>query len=324
MVIRFVALSVFILLSAGVATADDYPAKPVSVIVPFAPAGVADLVGRPTAEALSRVLKQPFVINNRPGAGGATGNAMVANAKPDGYTLLITLASMVAIPEAEKIGGKPPSYRVDQLLPVALMSSDPSVMVVRGDGPWKSMQDLVDDAKRRPGRLSYSSSGVYGNIHIAAEMLGHSADLKFLHVPYSGGGPANAALVAGQVDFTLSGLVSSTSFIKAGRMRPLAVFGSERLPTLPDVPTLKELGHDVQYYTWCALFAPAGMPAPIVQSLRDAMRQVVKDPTFIGALEKMETPVFHLDGPALQKFIDTDAKRLADAINRIGRLEATK
>jgi tripartite-type tricarboxylate transporter receptor subunit TctC len=311
-------------LSAGVIAADEYPLKPVSVIVPFAPAGVADLVGRPTAEALSRVLKQPFVINNRAGAGGATGNALVANAKPDGYTLLITLASVVAIPEAEKIGGKPPSYRLDQLLPIALMTSDPSVMLARGDSPWKSVQEFVSDAKSRPGKLTYSSSGVYGNIHIAAEMFGHAADIKFLHIPYSGGGPANAALVASQVDFTLAGLVSSTSFIKAGKMRPLAVFGTERLPTLPQVPTLKELGYDVQYYTWCGLFAPAGMPAPIVQTLREAMRQVVRDAQFIGALEKMETPVFYLDAPEFQRFLEVDAKRLAEAIHRIGRLEATK
>jgi tripartite-type tricarboxylate transporter receptor subunit TctC len=305
-------------------TADEYPSKPVNVIVPFPPAGVADLVARPAMQSLSTILKQPFVVNNRPGAGGATGNAQVANAKPDGYTLLFALASMSAIPEAEKIGGKPPTYQLDQFAPIALVTADPMVLIVRGDSPWKALADLLKDAKSRPGKLSYSSSGVYGNIHIGVEMLGHASDTRFLHVPYSGGGPANTALLSSQVDFTTAGLVSSSGFIKSGKARPLAVFGDKRLSAIPEVPTLKELGLDVEFYIWTALFAPAGTPAPIVQKLRDGMRQVAQDQGFKTALEKMDTPVIYLDAPEFKIFWDKDARRLADTIKRIGRLEETK
>lgn len=303
---------------------DDFPVRPITLVIPFPPAGVADLVARPAAQAMQKVLKQPIVVTNRPGAGGAPGNASVVNAKPDGYTVLFTLASLSAIPEAEKISGKTPSYRLDQLTPIGMLSADPPVLVVQGDAPWKTLADLVADAKRRPGALSYSSSGIYGNIHVGVEMFGHASDTRFLHVPFSGGGPANNALLAGQVQFTLSGMNNGGAFMRAGKMRPLAVWGAKRLAELPDVPTLKELGYDVEYYTWTAAFVPAATPAPIVQKLRQALRETASDPDFRAAMEKMQTPVTYLDGPEFQPFWDADAKRLAATIRRIGRLEETK
>ncbi len=303
---------------------DDYPSRPVQIIVPFPPGGVAELNARAAAEVLSRILKQPFVLVNRPGAGGATGNALVANAKPDGYTLLAGLASMVVIPPAERLGGKEPTYQIEQLVPVALISADPMMFIVRTESPLKTIQELIADAKSRPGKPSYASSGIYGNIHLAVEMLAHSANLNFLHVPYAGGGPANTAVLSGQVDFTLAGPASSAAFIKGGKARALAVTGVTRLASFPDVPTLKELGYDVDFNIWCGLLAPAATPAPVMQKLRDAMRQVATDATFKTIMDRISTPIDYRDAPEFQKLYDSDAKRLAETIKRIGRLEMTK
>ena len=307
-----------------VAAQDDFPNKPVQIIVPFPPGGVADLNARPTAEVLTRMLKQPFIVVNRTGAGGAIGYTQVANAKPDGYTLLAALASMVTIPPAERLSGKEPSYQLDQFLPIALISSDPLMFIVRSDSAIRTIQDLFADAKNRPGKLSYGSSGIYGNIHVAAEMVAHAVGLNFLHVPYTGGGPANTAVLAGQVDFTLAGPSSAGGFIRGGKARPLAATGAKRLAAFPDVPTLKELGYDVDFNIWCGLFAPVGTPAPIMQKLREAMRQVAVDGTFKSTMEKLMTPVTYLDAPDFQQLYDSDAKRLAETIKRIGRLEQTK
>ncbi len=320
-----VLLAIVMLLGIVSAQAqDDYPSRPVQIIVPFPPGGVAELNARAAAEVLSRILKQPFVLVNRPGAGGATGNALVANAKPDGYTLLAGLASMVAIPPAERLGGKEPSYQIEQLVPVALISADPMMFIVRTESPLKTIQELIADAKSRPGKPSYASSGIYGNIHLAVEMLAHSANLNFLHVPYAGGGPANTAVLSGQVDFTLAGPASSAAFIKGGKARALAVTGVTRLASFPDVPTLKELGYDVDFNIWCGLLAPAATPAPVMQKLRDAMRQVATDATFKTIMDRISTPIDYRDAPEFQKLYESDAKRLAETIKRIGRLEMTK
>ncbi len=320
-----VVLAIVMLLGIVSAQAqDDYPSKPVQVIVPFPPGGVAELNARAATEVLGRILKQPFVLINRPGAGGATGNALVANAKPDGSTLLAGLASMVVIPPAERLGGKEPSYQLEQLVPVALLSADPMMFIVRTESPLKTIQELIADAKSRPGKPSYASSGIYGNIHLAVEMLAHSANLNFLHVPYAGGGPANTAVLSGQVDFTLAGPASSAAFIKGGKARALAVTGVNRLASFPDVPTLKELGYDVDFNIWCGLLAPAGTPAPVMQKLRDAMRQVATDATFKTIMDRISTPIDYRDAPEFQKLYDSDAKRLAETIKRIGRLEMTK
>lgn len=306
------------------AQADDYPNRPVQLIVPFPPGGVAELACRPVSLALANILKQPVVIINRPGAGGATGNAQVANAKPDGYTLLCGLASMSAIPEAEKVAGKPLTYRLDQFAPIARITADPLVMITRAESPWKSIHDLIKDAKSRPGKISYASSGVYGNIHVAVEMLGHASDSHYLHVPYAGGGPANKAALAGEVEFTLAGMSSSGPLIRSGKMRPVAVWGEKRLAATPETPTLKEQGFDVEFYIWTAMFAPTGTAAPIMNKLRVAVRHALNDAEVKAQFERLLTPIAYLDGPDFKPFWDQDTARLAATIKRIGRLEDTK
>jgi tripartite-type tricarboxylate transporter receptor subunit TctC len=305
---------------AGAAAQDAFPSRPIQLIVPFPPGGVADITGRPTAAIMSKILKQPIVVVNKPGAGGAVGMAQAARAAPDGYTLLMALSSISVLPVADRLQGRTPSYELDQLAPVALISADPTVLVVRADGPYKTLKDLVDAAKARPGEINYGSSGVYGTLHVAMEIFAAAADIKLFHIPYQGGGPAVAALLGGQIDALASGPAAAMGQIKGGKMRALAVWGDTRLASLPDVPSMKELGYDATFFIWSGLFAPAALPAPIMDRLRQAARQTVDDGEFKEAMIKIETPIAYLDAPAFKIFLERDAKRLAAAVERIGKV----
>jgi tripartite-type tricarboxylate transporter receptor subunit TctC len=320
-VLRF-AFAVAFLFSAALAAAQEsYPAHPVTLLVPFPPGGVADIVGRPFADALSRELKTPVVIENKPGAGGGIGMGMVAKAKPDGYTLLLALSSISILPEADKVLGRAPLYRLDQFAPIARLTADPTVLAVRADSRWNTLQEFIDDARKRPGAITYGSSGNYGTMHMPMEMFAHAADIKLLHVPFTGGGPAVVALLGGQVDALSTGPSTVLQHVKAGKVRVLASWGDHRLASLPDVRTLSESGYDAVFFQWSGLFAPAGTPAPIIARLREAARIAAADSRFASTLATVETPVAYLDAPELRRFWDADAKKLADAVQRVGKVE---
>jgi tripartite-type tricarboxylate transporter receptor subunit TctC len=318
---RVPILVVLGLFAAAALAQDAYPTRPVTMVVAFPPGGVAEITGRPTAIAMEKVLKQRVIIENKPGAAGATGNAYVANSKPDGYTLLMALSSISVIPEAERLQGHKPPYELNQFVPIALVSADPVVLVVRQEAPWKTVQDFIADAKKRPNKITYSSSGIYGALHMPFVMLEHATGTSLWHVPYNGGGPAIQALLGSQVDVTVGGPATMIGHIKGGRLRPLANFGDKRLASLPGVPTLREVGIDVEYLIWAGLMAPAATPPAVLQKLRDAVRQGVQDPDFKNAMAKVETPVAYLDAPDFQKFWDADAKKLAEAVKRIKPVE---
>ncbi|OFZ92977.1 MAG: Tat pathway signal protein [Betaproteobacteria bacterium RIFCSPLOWO2_02_67_12] len=300
---------------------DAYPTKPVTMIVPFPPGGVADIVGRPLAAVMEKTLKQPVVVVNRTGAGGAVGMAAVAKATPDGYTILMALSSISIFPVSDRINGKTPAYEMKEFAPIALVTADPTVLVVRADGPYKTLKDFVDAAKANPGKINYSSSGVYGTLHVAMEIFANAAGIRLFHVPYQGGGPAVTALLGGQVEALASGPAAAIGQIKGGKMRALASWSTQRLALLPDLPTFKELGYDAEFYIWAGVFAPAATPAPIVARLREAVRNAVSDPDFRGAMEKVATPIAYLDAPEFQKYWDQDARRLAVALEKIGKVE---
>jgi len=302
--------------------AEPYPVRPIQVIVPFPPGGVADLVGRPFASAMEKLLKQPVVIVNKTGAGGAVGMQAQAVAKPDGYTLMVALSSISVMPEVDALFGRPPVYKLSDFAPIALLSADPTVLVVNAKAPWKNVADFVADAKKRPGEIKYASSGVYGTMHVAMEMLAHSAGVKLRHIPTGGGGPALNALLGGHVDAISGGPNVSIPHIKAGTLKVLAGWGDKRIPALPDVPTLKELGYkDVEFYIWSGFFAPAATPAPVIKVLRDATAKAVQTSEFKSAMEKMATPIAYLDAPEFKKFWDNDADRLIKAVRNIGKVE---
>ena len=310
---------------AGAALAQEpFPSKPITMIVPFPPGGVADLTGRPTAVAMEKSLGQKIVVENKAGAGGGIGMAQVAKSKPDGYTIMMALSSISVIPEADKLLGRAPMYTLDQLAPIALISADPTILVVRAESPWKSVKELVDDAKKRPGAISYSSSGIYGTLHVAMAMFADAAGITLHHVPYTGAGPAITALLGGHVDALATGPGTVIQHIKAGKLRALASWGDKRLEALPDLPTLKELGYNAEFMIWSGLFAPAGTPQPVMTALRDAARGAVNDPQFKSAMIAIETPVYYLDAPEFQKFWDADARRLAKVVQKIGKVEEKK
>ena len=326
-VVAVVGCAVVLVASAvapvGVVVGDEpYPSRPITLLVPFPPGGVADLTARPVAASLERILKTPVPVVNKTGAGGAVGMQSVAVAKPDGYTLLLALSSISIIPEADKIFSRPPAYTVDQFAPIALISADPTVLVVRSESPWKTAQDFIDDAKKRPGQISFSSSGVYGTLHMAMELLSHAAGIKLRHVPYAGGGPALTALLGGHVDALASGPSVVLPHVKSGKLRVLAGWGDKRVAAMPDAPTFKELGFpDAEFYIWAGLFAPRGTPEPVLQKLREATRAVVADPEFKAAMDKLQTPVVFKQGEEFRTFFDADARRLAEGVRKVGRVE---
>src|SRR5205809_1805309 len=307
--------------AAGVSAQEAYPSKPVTMVVPFPPGGVADIVGRPLAAGMNHVLKQPVVVVNRTGAGGAVGMASVAKAAADGYTLLMSLSSISIFPVSDRINGKPPAYELKDFAPVALVTADPTVLVVRADGPYKTVKDFVDAAKANPGKINYSSSGVYGTLHVAMEIFANAAGIRLFHVPYQGGGPAVTALLGGQVQALASGPAAAIGQIKAGKMRALASWGSERLALLPEIPTFKELGYDAEFYIWSGVFVPVATPPQIQMKLRAAVREAANSPEFKSAMEKVSTPVAYLDAPEFQKYWDRDAARLKVALEKIGKVE---
>ncbi len=311
----------FAMLPAVALAQSDYPSRPVSMVVPFPPGGVADITARPLAEAMGRLLKQTVIVENKAGAGGGVGMAFVAKAKPDGYTVLLALSSVSIIPEADKVLGRDPMYQLEQLVPIARFTADPTVLAVRADAPWKTAKEFVEAARKDAGSIPYGSSGNYGTMHVPMEMLAAAANAKMLHVPFTGAGPAVVALLGGQVQALSTGPSSVMGQVKGGKVRVLASWGDARHPALPDVPTLKELGYDTQFSQWTGLFVPAGTPDTVVAKLREAARAAVNDETFKAALGKVETPIQYLDQPQFKAFWDTDARKLAEAVRKIGKVE---
>jgi tripartite-type tricarboxylate transporter receptor subunit TctC len=312
----------FVPLLGSAARAQSWPTRTVTMIVAFPPGGQADLAARPVALALEKILGRAVVVDNRAGAGGMLGNAAAARSEPDGHTLLMALSSMTFLPEAERLYERKPSYEYEQFLPVARVLADPAVLAVRKDSPYKSLADLVADARKRPGQISFSSSGNYGAAHVPFEMFQQAAGIKLLHVPYRGGGPALTAFIGAQVDLTAQAPGPIHPFIEDGQARALAHWGAKRTTELAGIPTMIELGYtDVEYYIWAGLFAPKGTPAPVMTRLREAMRTAMADPLVTSIFEKAGSPPAYLDQPEFAGFVEADAKRLIPVIRKIGRLD---
>jgi tripartite-type tricarboxylate transporter receptor subunit TctC len=320
---RFVvAVFVLALVAGGSADAQsNWPDKPITMIVPFPPGGVADTVARPVAEALARELKQTVVVENRAGAGGALGIAHASRAAADGYTLLLSLSSISILPEADKLFERKPAFTTGQFKPIARFTADPTVFVVRAEAPWKTLAEFIADAKAKPSAYNYGSSGNYGTMHVPMEMLKASAGYRMTHIPYTGAGPALAALLGGQVDAVASGPSTVAQHIKAGKLRALAHWGDRPLASLPDVPSLAQLGHGARFAQWSGLFVAANTPAEIVLRLRDAARRVATDPQVVQVISRAGSPIEYLDAPEFQAYWDADAQAMTAAVRAIGKVE---
>jgi tripartite-type tricarboxylate transporter receptor subunit TctC len=302
-------------------TSAQYPDRPITMVVPFPPGGVADTVARPVAEALARELKVPVVIENRTGAGGSVGMAHAARAAPDGYTILMALSSISILPEADKLFDRKPAFTLSQFKPIARFTADPTVLVVRSDAPWKTLGDFVADARRRPGAYNYGSSGNYGTMHVPMEMLKSAAGFRMVHIPYTGAGPAVIALLGGQVDALASGPSTVAQHVRSGRLRALAHWGDKPLAALPDVPSLASQNFNVRFAQWSGLFVPAGVPDEVLQRLRAAARRAAADAQVHQIIRTAGSPVEYLDAPEFQAYWDADAALMARAVRQIGKVE---
>ncbi len=300
--------------------ADGYPTHAITFINPFPPGGAADVVGRPLAAMLETVIKQPCVIETKAGAAGQVGGQFAASAKPDGYTLLIHIVSISGFAEVDKLFGRKPKFTRADFIPIARLTAGPMVLVVNDQQPYKTLKELVDDAKANPDKLIFSSSGLYGALHLPTALFMKAAGIKMRHLPTNGGGPALTALLGNNSQVLVSSIAAASGQIKAGKLRALACFGTKRAAAAPDVPTLKELGYDVQFSLWVGVFAPHGTPAPVIDVLRENIKKVATGDQFKTAIKNIGDEVDYLDAPEFAKFWDEDAKRVELAVQSIGKV----
>src|SRR5262245_1299215 len=232
---------------------------------------------------------------------------------------MTALPSRAVIPEGNRLGGRPVAYEMDQFVPLARMFADPPILAVKKSSPWNSFEDFVTAVKQNPGQIPYGTSGHLGTVHLAMEMFLHAANLKMLHVPYQGGGPAFNALLSDQVPVVPTLESIGKGQLDAGNLRVLAQWGTERLPNFPHAPTLQEAGyHDVIYILWTGVFAPRKTPEPVTRTLRDAIRSFMQDAAVVERFTKAGSRVSYLDGPDFAQFLEGDTERLLKVVRRIG------
>jgi tripartite-type tricarboxylate transporter receptor subunit TctC len=301
--------------------AQDYPSRPVTLVNPFPPGGAVDVVGRPFAAALEPLLKQPVVVETKSGAAGAVGAQFAANAKPDGYTLLAHLPSISGFAAVDTLFGRTPKFTRADFIPIARLTEGPMVLVVNDQVPYKTLKEFVDDAKQNPNKLIFSSSGLYGALHLPAALLMRAAGIQLKHLPTAGGGPALTALLGNNSQALVSSLAAANAQMKAGKLRALACFSPKRAAGAPDVPTLKELGYDVEFSIWCGLFAPKGTSDSVITKVRAETKKVADSEQFKTAITNIGDVVAHLDQPEFRAFWDADAKRVEQAVQSIGKVE---
>jgi tripartite-type tricarboxylate transporter receptor subunit TctC len=246
---------------------------------------------------------------------------LVAKAKPDGYTVLMALSSLTVIPEADALLGRPPMFALADLRPIARFTADPTVLAVRANAPWTTVKQFIDDAKKRPGEINYGSSGNYGTMHVPMEILSQTAHVKMAHIPFTGAGPAVVALLGGQIDAVSSGPATVLQHVKAGKLRVLAHWGNGPLGALPDAPSLKDAGYNAEYAQWSGLFIPKDTPEPIAQRLRAAAKAAAQDSKVKEVILNAGSPVLYQDSPEFEKYVQADARRMADVVKKIGKLE---
>jgi tripartite-type tricarboxylate transporter receptor subunit TctC len=309
-------------LATGPAFAQEaYPSRAVTLINPFPPGGAVDVVGRPFAAMLEPILKQPVVIETKAGAAGAVGAQFAANAKPDGYTLLAHIVSISGFAEVDKLFGRQPKFTRADFIPIARFTEGPMVLVVNAETPYKTLRDLVDDAKKNPDKIVFSSSGLYGALHLPTQLFMNAAGIKMRHLPTNGGGPALTAILGNNSQVLASSIAAANTHLKSGKLRALASYSDKRASSLPDVPTMKEQGLDVEFYLWVGLFAPKGTPDAIVKSIRESAKATVATDKFQASIKNLGDNVLYMDQPDFAKFWDQDAARVEAAVKSIGKVE---
>jgi tripartite-type tricarboxylate transporter receptor subunit TctC len=301
---------------------EAFPSHAITIVNAFPPGGANDIVTRPIAAAMEPLLKQPVVIETKAGAAGQVGAQYVASAKPDGYTLLSHNTGISGYAEVDKLFGRPAKTTRADFIPLARLIADPCVLLVNDQQPYKTLKEFIDAAKAKPDSIIYSSGGLYGATHLPVAMLEKAVGgLKLRHLPTNGGGPAITAILGNNAQCSVQSVSATLSHIKSGKLRPLVLFGATRSKALPNVPTLKELGYDVEYYLWVGIFAPKGTPATVTTTIRSTIGKAAHSPVFTTAMSNLGQDLAYLDGPDFQKFWDVDGKRVDEAVKAIGHVQ---
>jgi tripartite-type tricarboxylate transporter receptor subunit TctC len=299
---------------------EAYPSRAITIINAFPPGGANDIVTRPLATALEPILKQPVVVETKAGAAGQVGAQVVASAKPDGYTLLSHNTGISGYAEVDKMFGRPVKTSRADFIPLARIVADPVLLLVNEQQPYRSLKEFIEGAKAHPDTLIFSSGGFYGASHLPLAYLEKATGpLKLRHLPTAGGGPAIMAMLGNNAQVATLPVSATLPHVKSGKLRPLVIFGATRSKLLPDVPTLKELGYDIEYYLWVGIFGPKGLEPAVVTTLRAAIAKAVQSDQFRTALVNAGQALDYLDGPDFQKFWDIDGKRTDEAVIAIGR-----
>jgi len=291
--------------------AADYPTKPITLINPQAPGGTLDIQARAFASVADKVLGQPVVVVNKTGATGMVGGLAGAQAAPDGYTLTVGSVNIPNAIEWEIANGRKPPFTRHDFVCIGTFTMSPTLIIVPVDSPFKTLADFIADAKARPGQLAFSSGGLYGMSHLPAEIFARAAGIKVRHVPYTGGGPSLTAIVGKQVDFSVNYPANTLPLVRGNKVKPLAVIGAKRLKSAPNVPTVKELGIDAEYYGWVGILAPLKTPKPIVDKLREVTQKIVEGKAFTDLIEQAGDEVYFLNGEELAKYMDAESVKIA-------------
>ena len=303
------------------AAEDAFPSRPVTIINAFPPGGINDVVTRPAVSALEGIFRQAVVVETKAGAAGGVGAQVAANARPDGYTLLSHNNGISSYAEVDKLFGRAPKVTRADFIPLGRLCADPVLVLVNDQQPYKTLAEFVDGAKNGPGKIVYSSGGFYGASHLPVALLEHAAGLKGMrHLPTAGGGPAITAALGNNAQLTTQTVQATLQHVKAGKLRALATMGAQRSKSLPDVPTMKELGYDVTYYLWVGLFAPKNTPAPILATLTAAIDKAAASPQFNEPLTNIGLEPSYLPAAEFAKFWDEDVKRSEETIRQIGKV----
>jgi len=309
-------------LAAGPGIAQDvYPSRTITIVNPYPPGGANELATRPLAAAMEAVINKPVVMETKAGAAGQVGAQFVANARPDGYTLLSHNTSISGTAEVDRLFGRTPKFTNDDFIPLARLVADPCVFVVNDKQPHKSFKEFVDDAKARPNQIVFSTAGFYSAVHIPMALILKGGGLQLRHLPTSGGGPALTALLGNNANVAILSLSGALAQIKAGKLRPLALLGGKRAAALPDVPTIKELGYDIEYYLWVGIFAPKNTPDGVVSFLRTAIGKAANSDQYKTTMGNVGLAVEYMDQPEFARFWAEDAKRVVAAVQSIGKVQ---
>ena len=297
-----------------------FPSHTVTILCAFPPGGANDTVTRPIAAALEPILKQPVVVETKAGAGGQIGAQVAASAKPDGYTLLSHNNGISGYAEVDKLFGRAPKTTRADFIPLARLIADPVLLLVNDQQPYKTLKDFLDDARKRPEAIVYSSGGLYGATHLPVAILEKATGIpKLRHLPTNGGGPAITALLGNNAQVSTQALSAASQHIKSGKLRALASFGAARSKVLPDVPTLKELGFNAEYYLWVGLFAPKGTPADVVAALTAALDKAAVSEQFKSVVANLGQEYSYQNAKDFAAFWAADAKSSDEAVQLIGK-----